>query len=207
MSASTEVGVVILGPRGVGKTSFAYEFAFADDREHTFDPSEETFRGCVTIESGVEVDGAAVEQDVALYDGYSMLRFIESAQALRIGEACLLMYSVTSRESFVELHGMIEEMRRTIEANHIPVVVVGNKCDTDSMRCIAPTEAEAMAASIGGTHMESSAVSHINICESLVRVVTEVLRLRKQGGGSVAPRRVMVSDRFHHDGMKKCAVS
>jgi len=55
-------------------------------------------------------------------------------QYMRTGEGFLLVYSITSRESFDEITTFQQQILRVKDKDYFPMVVVGNKCDLDHER-------------------------------------------------------------------------
>jgi GTPase SAR1 family protein len=60
------------------------------------------------------------------------------------------------------------------DANTIPLVVVGNKCDLEHKRAVTTSEAAAFAKSIGAAYLESSAALRVNVDEAFFALVREV---------------------------------
>lgn len=50
-------------------------------------------------------------------------------QYMRTGEGFLLVYSITSRQSFEEITTFQQQILRVKDKDYFPMVVVGNKCD------------------------------------------------------------------------------
>jgi GTPase KRas protein len=63
-------------------------------------------------------------------------------QYMRTGEGFLLVYSITSRDSFDEISIFHQQILRVKDKEYFPVIVVANKCDLDYERQV-------------GTHGES----------------------------------------------------
>jgi hypothetical protein len=50
------------------------------------------------------------------------------------GEGFLLVYSITSRDSFDEISHFHQQILRVKDVESFPMILVGNKCDLDSER-------------------------------------------------------------------------
>ena len=50
-------------------------------------------------------------------------------QYMRTGEGFLCVYAITSRSSFDEISAFREQILRVKDEDHVPMVLVGNKCD------------------------------------------------------------------------------
>jgi GTPase KRas len=55
-------------------------------------------------------------------------------QYMRTGEGFLLVYSITSRNSFEEISTFHQQILRVKDKDTFPVVVVANKCDLEYER-------------------------------------------------------------------------
>jgi GTPase KRas protein len=71
--------------------------------------------------------------DTAGQEEYSAMR----EQYMRTGEGFLLVYSITSRESFEEIRTFQQQILRVKDKDVFPMVVVGNKLDLAHERKVA----------------------------------------------------------------------
>ncbi len=55
-------------------------------------------------------------------------------QYMRTGEGFLLVYSITSRQSFEEITTFQQQILSVNDKDYFPMVVVGNKCDLEGER-------------------------------------------------------------------------
>ena len=55
-------------------------------------------------------------------------------QYMRTGEGFLLVYSITSRQSFEEILTFEQQILRVKDKDYFPMIVVGNKCDLEGER-------------------------------------------------------------------------
>lgn len=55
-------------------------------------------------------------------------------QYMRSGEGFLLVYSITSRDSFEEISTFHQQILRVKDQDSFPVIVVANKCDLEYER-------------------------------------------------------------------------
>ena len=53
---------------------------------------------------------------------------------MRTGEGFLLVYSITSRNSFDEISTFHQQILRVKDKDYFPVIVVANKCDLEYER-------------------------------------------------------------------------
>ena len=71
--------------------------------------------------------------DTAGQEEYSAMR----EQYMRTGEGFLLVYSMTSRESFEEIMMFQQQILRVKDKDYFPIIVVGNKCDLEHERKVS----------------------------------------------------------------------
>lgn len=57
-------------------------------------------------------------------------------QYMRTGEGFLLVYSITSRQSFEEIMTFQQQILRVKDKDYFPIIVVGNKCDLEKERVV-----------------------------------------------------------------------
>lgn len=82
-----------------------------------------------------------IDEEVALLDvldtagqeEYSAMR----EQYMRTGEGFLLVYSITSRQSFEEIITFQQQILRVKDKDSFPIIVVGNKCDLEQERQVS----------------------------------------------------------------------
>ena len=71
--------------------------------------------------------------DTAGQEEYSAMR----EQYMRTGEGFLLVYSITSRQSFEEIMTFQQQILRVKDRDYFPIIVVGNKCDLEGERQVS----------------------------------------------------------------------
>lgn len=71
--------------------------------------------------------------DTAGQEEYSAMR----EQYMRTGEGFLLVYSITSRQTFEEIITFQQQILRVKDRDYFPMIVVGNKCDLEGERQVA----------------------------------------------------------------------
>lgn len=70
--------------------------------------------------------------DTAGQEEYSAMR----EQYMRTGEGFLLVYSITSRQSFEEIMTYQQQILRVKDKDYFPIILVGNKCDLEKERVV-----------------------------------------------------------------------
>jgi GTPase KRas protein len=136
-------------------------------------------------------------------------------QYMRTGEGFLLVYSITSRQSFEEIMTFQQQILRVKDKDYFPIIVVGNKCDLEAERQVSKQgsyhlarffrdtlvcsnntdsvrprlEGESVARQFGCKFIETSAKSRINVDNAFYDIVREIRRYNKEmssyTGGSV----------------------
>ena len=66
-------------------------------------------------------------------------------QYMRTGEGFLLVYSITSRNSFEEISTFHQQILRVKDKDSFPVIVVANKCDLEYERQVGMNGASSTA--------------------------------------------------------------
>jgi small GTP-binding protein len=95
-----------------------------------YDPTiEDSYRKQVVIDAETCIldilDTAGQEEYTAMRDQY-----------MRVGQGFLLVFAVNNPKSFADIERYREEIRRLKDSDHIPMVLVGNKCDLTSRQVI-----------------------------------------------------------------------
>ncbi|XP_053743800.1 GTP-binding protein GEM [Synchiropus splendidus] len=167
--------VVLLGASGVGKTAFAGIFSGAAD---SMDSDDCELCGDELCEKEIEVDGEPAT--VTLVDTWDVESDgdLSEEPCIQIGDAYLLLYSITDRVSFLRASELRISLRRLRPAQHTPIILVGNKCDLVRRREVSTSEGRACAAVFDCKFIETSAAMQHNVWEAFHGVIRQ-LRLRR----------------------------
>ncbi len=95
----------------------------------------------------------------------------------------LLIFDITSRESFKELENWLGEVERNASPQ-ILKILIGNKCDLVEERDISKDEAEAFAMRNGMQYIETSAKINTNVneaFEALAKIMVEYSNKKNSG--------------------------
>jgi len=170
---SLEYKLVIVGGGGVGKSALTIQLIqghFVDEYDPTI---EDSYRKQVNIDNETclldILDTAGQEEYSAMRDSY-----------MRTGQGFILTFSITSRQSFNEATVFRDQIHRVKDADHVPIVLTGNKCDLEDERQVTTQEAQALSKSWNVPFYEASALARINVEESFFDLVREI---RKTAGG------------------------
>ena len=171
-STIREYKIVVVGGGGVGKSALTIQFIqsyFVDEYDPTI---EDSYRKQVVIDDKVSILDIL---DTAGQEEYSAMR----EQYMRTGEGFLLVYSVTSRNSFDELLSYYQQIQRVKDSDYIPVVVVGNKLDLENERQVSYEDGQRLANQLNAPFLETSAKQAINVDEAFY----DLIRLVRDDGG------------------------
>jgi len=174
-----EYKLVVVGGGGVGKSCLTIQLIqshFVDEYDPTIEDSYR--KQCVIDEEVALLDVL----DTAGQEEYSAMR----EQYMRTGEGFLLVYSITSRQSFEEIMTFQQQILRVKDKDYFPIIVVGNKCDLEGERQVSKQEGEALARSFGCKFIETSAKSRINVDNAFYDLVREIRRYNKEMAGYTA---------------------
>lgn len=171
--------VVIVGNSSVGKTCIINTAKYKK-----FNPNSRETIGCDTTKIEISVDGYVCTlsiHDTAGQDAYQAMAPAYARKSL----ACLLVYSVTDRDSFES----VEDWKAMLDCSDIPFYyLVGNKTDLDEEREVSTSEAIELAERLDCKLFEVSAKSTSGIEELFVEVASDlhenekkiVMSLRKE---------------------------
>lgn len=167
---------MVVGGGGVGKSCLTIQLIqshFVDEYDPTI---EDSYRKQCVIDDEVALLDVL---DTAGQEEYSAMR----EQYMRTGEGFLLVYSITSKQSFDEITTFQQQILRVKDKDYFPMVVVGNKCDLEGEREVSRQEGEALARSFGCKFIETSAKSRINVDKAFYDIVREIRRYNREQQG------------------------
>ncbi|KAG0357968.1 ras family-domain-containing protein [Gamsiella multidivaricata] len=168
-----EYKLVVVGGGGVGKSALTIQFIqshFVDEYDPTIEDSYR--KQCVIDEEVALLDVL----DTAGQEEYSAMR----EQYMRTGEGFLLVYSITSRNSFEEISTFYQQILRVKDKDFFPIILVANKCDLEHERQVSTHEGRELAKQFNSRLIETSAKQRINVDESFYNLVREIRRFNKE---------------------------
>ena len=138
---------MVVGGGGVGKSCLTIQLIqshFVDEYDPTIEGTFQVNPSHANGSSRSLLDSyrkqCVIDDEVALLDvldtagqeEYSAMR----EQYMRTGEGFLLVYSITSRQSFEEIMTYQQQILRVKDKDYFPIIVVGNKCDLEKDRAV-----------------------------------------------------------------------
>jgi len=180
-----EYKIVVLGAGGVGKSALTIRLV-TDNFLEEYDPTiEDSYRKSVIIDDQNALldilDTAGQEEFSSMQD-----------QWMREGKGFLLVYTITSRATFDELHNLYDKILRSKENQKVPIVICGNKCDLESQREVSAEEGKQLAGSWTCPFFETSAKNRTNHEKCFFECVREIRRLEKSDKQKKPKRRTCV---------------
>ena len=159
--------MVVLGSGGVGKSALTVKFVSGKFIER-YDPTVEDFyRKEIEVDGNPSVleilDTAGTEQFASMRDLY-----------IKNGQGFVVVYSVTSLQTFYDIKTMKDQIQRVKGKNRIPLLLVGNKCDLEHQREVRQTDGASLAQLWGCSYIESSAKSSQNVDDVFIEIVREM---------------------------------
>jgi len=179
-----EYKLVVVGGGGVGKSCLTIQLI----QSHFVDEYDPTIEDSYRKQCEIDDETALLDVlDTAGQEEYSAMR----EQYMRTGEGFLLIYSITSRQSFEEIATFQQQILRVKDQDYFPIIVVGNKCDLENEREVSVEEGQALARRFGCNFIETSAKSKRNVDQAFFDIVREIRRYNKEmsypSGGSNHP--------------------
>jgi len=168
-----EYKLVVVGGGGVGKSALTIQFIqshFVDEYDPTI---EDSYRKQCVIDDEVALLDVL---DTAGQEEYGAMR----EQYMRTGEGFLLVYSITSRNSFEEISTFHQQILRVKDKDTFPVILIANKCDLEYERQVGMNEGRDLAKHLGCRFIETSAKQRINVDEAFSNLVREIRKYNKE---------------------------
>ena len=151
--------IVMLGSGAVGKSAITVQMVSGHFLS-SYDPTiEDSYRTTININNQDIIlnilDTAGQEEFYALRDQY-----------MRSGDGYIIVFSITSITSFLEVNAIKEQLNIVLDADNntlIPIILVGNKCDLEEYRQVQSSDAQRLAEEWRVKYFETSAKNKTNI--------------------------------------------
>ena len=163
--------IILLGTSNVGKSNMMNQFLRGQFQEAYF-----ATIGINCLNKLFIFDGKKVKinyYDTAGQERYNSLNLT----LLRKADGVILVYDITSQESFRKIDFWIQELHNKNRDSKV-LMLVGNKTDLDNERKVSFQQGEKKANEIGCPFMETSAKTNHNIKECFEKA-SRILYLKK----------------------------
>ena len=121
--------------------------------------------------------------DTAGQEEYSAMR----DQYMRTGEGFLIVFAVNNAKSFEDITAYREQIKRVKDAEEVPMVMVGNKCDLPT-RSIDMQQARSAATNYGIPFVETSAKTRMGVDDAFYTLVREIKKDKERKKKEREPR-------------------
>ncbi|VEN37376.1 unnamed protein product [Callosobruchus maculatus] len=163
--------VVVLGYQGVGKTSTIIRYI-----ENTFPQQTTPTIGASFFNCKIDIDDN-IKVTLQIWDTAGQERFkAMTPMFYRNANAALLVFDITSTNSFDSMKGWVQELKRNVEEPMV-LFVVGNKIDLPEQREVSRTEAMQYSKSIGASYYECSAMTDQGVGVIFEKLALELVKL------------------------------
>ena len=163
--------IAILGGRSVGKSSLTVQYVENHFAETYYPTIENSFQKLIKYKGN---EYQAEIMDTAGQDEFSIL---SSKHAVGI-HGYILVYSISSRQSFEICSVIREKLLDLTGMESIPLVLVANKVDLHSQRQVSTEEGLNLAKSWGCSFIEASAKHNQNISRVFEQILQEIEKNR-----------------------------
>ncbi|XP_048127904.1 ras-related protein RABA5c [Rhodamnia argentea] len=175
MSSSDEEGggeeylfkIVIIGDSAVGKSNLLSRYA-----RNEFNPHSKATIGVEFQTQSMDIDGKEVKAQIWDTAGQERFRAVTSAY-YRGAVGALVVYDITRRSTFDSVSRWLDELN-THSDTTVARMLVGNKCDLESIRDVTVEEGKSLAESEGLFFMETSALDATNVKTAFEIVIKEI---------------------------------
>jgi len=159
--------LVLLGESAVGKSSLVLRFVKGQFLEY-----QESTIGAAFLTQTVSLNDTVVKFEI--WDTAGQERYHSLAPMYYRGaQAAIVVYDITSNDSFERAKSWIKELQRQGNPN-IVIALAGNKADLEGNRRIQQTEAQTYADDNALLFMETSAKTAVNVNELFVAIAKKL---------------------------------
>ena len=164
--------ILLLGDMAVGKTCLINRYTNGVFKEEYISTV-----GFDYYTKQEEINNKTVQ--VKLWDTAGQERFKTlTPNFLRNAEGVIIVFDVTSHDSFDNVKGWINSIKSNLGENIIPIIIVGNKIDMENMREISKEDGKKIASENDFKYFETSAKTGIGVDEAIKEIVNQILDIQ-----------------------------
>jgi Ras-related protein Rab-5C len=179
---SSQYKLVILGNSGVGKSCLVLRFV-----RDEFDEGQVTTIGAAFLTKNLYLEDGNVK--IEIWDTAGQERYRSLAPMYYRGaQAAIVVFDVTSRDSFDGAKTWVKELQRRGEPG-VVIALAGNKADLRDKRAVDADEAAEYAKANGMFYVETSAKDSTNVEKVFVEVARRVPKTAQTKRADVVPLR------------------
>ena len=166
------INIMTLGNSEVGKTCYILKYT-----ENFF---QELYLTTVGIDFKIKTETINNKQyKLFLYDTTGQEKYKSIAlNIIRNAQGIILMYDITNKKSFESIPEWIKSIRDS-KGENFPMILLGNKLDIEDIRVISEKEGKELADEYGIKFFETSNKTGVNIQESGMALVNEILKIKE----------------------------
>lgn len=94
------------------------------------------------------------------------------------GHGFILVYSIIAVSTLECLPGIYEKILQ-VKKEHVPIILVGNKCDLEEQRVVPFADGQHLASKFNTICMEISAKENIHVEQAFNHLIHEIVKTRK----------------------------
>ncbi|CAE6046597.1 unnamed protein product [Arabidopsis lyrata] len=159
--------IVIIGDSAVGKSNLLTRYA-----RNEFNPNSKATIGVEFQTQSMVIDGKEVKAQIWDTAGQERFRAVTSAY-YRGAVGALVVYDITRSSTFENVGRWLDELN-THSDTTVAKMLIGNKCDLESIRAVSVEEGKSLAESEGLFFMETSALDSTNVKTAFEMVIREI---------------------------------
>ncbi|CAG7881036.1 hypothetical protein IGI04_010768 [Brassica rapa subsp. trilocularis] len=159
--------IVIIGDSAVGKSNLLTRYA-----RNEFNPNSKATIGVEFQTQSMIIDGKEVKAQIWDTAGQERFRAVTSAY-YRGAVGALVVYDITRSSTFENVGRWLDELN-THSDTTVAKMLIGNKCDLESIRAVSVEEGKGLAESQGLFFMETSALDSTNVKTAFEMVIREI---------------------------------
>lgn len=164
--------ILLLGDMAVGKTCLINRYTNGVFKEEYISTV-----GFDYYTKQEEINNKTVQ--VKIWDTVGQERFRALTPSfLRNAEGVVIVFDVTSQDSFDNVKGWINSIKSNLGEKIIPIIIVGNKIDMENMREISKEDGKKIASENDFKYFETSAKTGIGVDEAIKEIVNQILDIQ-----------------------------